>query len=192
MHRLHICCAMRANGRFAIHGNAEFFRCGMRKSNGVICGTFRTWFSANYPLTAFRIPQSAFCKNPRSQETSRNSAQHGRHNYRVTLMISLFVQGQKVHKMYTADSRSRRQVYTSTKSTVNSSQRRETRPSTRHTILRCEELTVWRVDWFPRHHRTTLSGHIFATEACIDNRKKTCYAAIPPLHVLIIWWTSAY
>ena len=25
-----------------------------------------------------------------------------------------------------------------------------------------------------RHHRTTLSGHIFATKACIDNRKKTC------------------
>ena len=24
------------------------------------------------------------------------------------------------------------------------------------------------------HHRTTLSGHIFATKACIDNRKKTC------------------
>jgi len=23
-----------------------------------------------------------------------------------------------------------------------------------------------------RHHRTTLSGYIFATEACIDNRKK--------------------
>ena len=25
-----------------------------------------------------------------------------------------------------------------------------------------------------RHHRTTLSGHIFATKACIDNWKKTC------------------
>ena len=25
-----------------------------------------------------------------------------------------------------------------------------------------------------RHHRTTLSGHIFTTKACIDNRKKTC------------------
>jgi len=25
-----------------------------------------------------------------------------------------------------------------------------------------------------RHRRTTLSGHIFATKACIDNRKKTC------------------
>jgi len=24
------------------------------------------------------------------------------------------------------------------------------------------------------HHRTTLSGYIFATEARIDNRKKTC------------------
>ena len=30
------------------------------------------------------------------------------------------------------------------------------------------------------HHRTTLSGQIFATKACIDNRKKTCQAAIPP------------
>ena len=25
-----------------------------------------------------------------------------------------------------------------------------------------------------RHHRTTLSGCIFTTKACIDNRKKTC------------------
>jgi len=32
--------------------------------------------------------------------------------------------------------------YTSTKSTVNSSQRRETRQSTRYTIFRCDELTV--------------------------------------------------
>jgi len=24
------------------------------------------------------------------------------------------------------------------------------------------------------HHHTTLSGYIFATKACIDNRKKTC------------------
>jgi len=24
------------------------------------------------------------------------------------------------------------------------------------------------------HHPTTLSGYIFATKACIDNRKKTC------------------
>ena len=35
------------------------------------------------------------------------------------------------------------------KSTVNSSQRRHTRRSTRHAILRCDELTMWRVDWFP-------------------------------------------
>jgi len=40
------------------------------------------------------------------------------------------------------------------------------------------------------HHRTTLSGCIFAAEACIDNRKKkTCWTPIPPPHVLIIWWT---
>ena len=36
------------------------------------------------------------------------------------------------------------------------------------------------------HHRTTLSGCIFAAEACIDNRKKTCYTSIPPPHVLVI------
>ena len=39
-----------------------------------------------------------------------------------------------------------------------------------------------------RHLRTTLSGYIFATKACIDNRKKT-EAPICPPHVLIIWWT---
>ena len=43
-----------------------------------------------------------------------------------------------------------------------------------------------------RHHRTTLSGCIFATKACIDNRKKNCETAIPPLHVLIIRWTLAH
>ena len=36
------------------------------------------------------------------------------------------------------------------------------------------------------HHRTILSDDIFATKACIDNRKKTYQTAIPPLHVLII------
>ena len=41
------------------------------------------------------------------------------------------------------------------------------------------------------HHRTTLSVCIFAAEAYIDNRKK-CWTSIPPPHVLIIWWTSAY
>jgi len=41
------------------------------------------------------------------------------------------------------------------------------------------------------HHRTTSSSYNFATKACIDNRKKTS-AAIPPPHVLTIWWTSAH
>jgi len=41
------------------------------------------------------------------------------------------------------------------------------------------------------HHRTILSGNIFATKARIDNRKN-CYTAISPPHVLTIWWTSAY
>jgi len=35
------------------------------------------------------------------------------------------------------------------KSTVNSSQRRQTWWSTHHTILRCDELPAWRIDWFP-------------------------------------------
>jgi len=42
------------------------------------------------------------------------------------------------------------------------------------------------------HHCTTLLGYIFATKARIDNQKKTCEAAIPPPHVLVIWQTSAY
>jgi len=33
VHWLHICCTMRANGSFAIRGNAEFFGCGMWKSD---------------------------------------------------------------------------------------------------------------------------------------------------------------
>jgi len=43
-------------------------------------------------------------------------------------------------------------VTRSSRHTVNSSQRRYTRRSTRHTILGdlgCDELTVWWVDWFP-------------------------------------------
>jgi len=37
------------------------------------------------------------------------------------------------------------------------------------------------------HHRTTLSGYIFATEADISNGKKTCWTAISLPHVLRIW-----
>jgi len=33
MHRFHSCCTMRVNGSFAIHGNVEFFGCGMQKSD---------------------------------------------------------------------------------------------------------------------------------------------------------------
>ena len=43
------------------------------------------------------------------------------------------------------------------KSTVNSSQRRQTRRSTWHTILRWIELTVWRIDWFPMKSRTAMT-----------------------------------
>jgi len=38
-----------------------------KKRQGVICGTFRTWFAANYPLTTFRNPHSA--KYPRPYGT---------------------------------------------------------------------------------------------------------------------------
>ena len=39
------------------------------------------------------------------------------------------------------------------KSTVNSSQCHQTWRSTRHTILQCDKLTMWRVDWFPLKNR---------------------------------------
>jgi len=42
------------------------------------------------------------------------------------------------------------------------------------------------------HHRTTLSGYIFATKACIDNQKKNCSTAVSPPHVPTIRRTSAY
>ena len=38
-------------------------------------------------------------------------------------------------------------------------------------------------------HRTTLSGYIFASKACIDKRKKTRLAAISPLQVHAICWS---
>ena len=41
------------------------------------------------------------------------------------------------------------------------------------------------------HHRTTLSGYICAIEAHIDNRRKTCSAAICPPDTTTIWCTSA-
>jgi len=33
-------------------------------------------------------------------------------------------------------------------------------------------------NWPSGHHRTTLSGYIFPTDACINNRKKTCQAYV--------------
>jgi len=42
-----------------------------------------------------------------------------------------------------------------------------------------------------RHHRTTLSGNIFATKVHVDNRKKMLIAISPP-HVLTIWPTSGW
>jgi len=41
------------------------------------------------------------------------------------------------------------------------------------------------------HHRTNLSGYVFATKAHIDNRKNLLNSNISP-HVLTIWWTSAH
>ena len=35
------------------------------------------------------------------------------------------------------------------------------------------------------HHRTTVSGYIFATKARINSRKKTCQRAISPPHVQV-------
>ena len=37
------------------------------------------------------------------------------------------------------------------------------------------------------HHRTTLSGYIFATKACIDNRKKSLFNISISPSVLTIW-----
>jgi len=59
MHRLHICCTMRANGSFAIRGNTNFSAAECGKA---IMGNLRNvphLISANYPLTTFRILQSA-------------------------------------------------------------------------------------------------------------------------------------
>ena len=71
-----------------------------------------------------------------SQETSRNIARHGLRNYRYLCYFNVYCRLQITATDFA-------------KSTVNSSQCRETWRSTRHTILRCDELTVWRVDWFP-------------------------------------------
>jgi len=43
-----------------------------------------------------------------------------------------------------------------------------------------------------RHHRTTLSGHIFATKAHIDSWKKNLLNSISLPQVRTIWWTSAH
>jgi len=42
------------------------------------------------------------------------------------------------------------------------------------------------------HHRTILSGYVFATKAFIDNRKEDFLTSISLPHVLTIWWTSAH
>jgi len=42
------------------------------------------------------------------------------------------------------------------------------------------------------HHRTTLSGYIFATKTHIDNWKNLLRSNISPPDVPTIWWTSVY
>jgi len=42
------------------------------------------------------------------------------------------------------------------------------------------------------HHRTILSGYIFATEACIDNWKKNLLSSNMSSRCPTIWWTSAH
>ena len=42
------------------------------------------------------------------------------------------------------------------------------------------------------HHRTTLWGYVFATKACIDDRKKKLVKQQYVLDVPTIWWTSAH
>jgi len=42
------------------------------------------------------------------------------------------------------------------------------------------------------HHSTTLSGYIFATKACIDNRKKNLKSSNISSTRPVIWWTSAH
>jgi len=42
------------------------------------------------------------------------------------------------------------------------------------------------------HHRTTLSGCIFATKACIDNRKKNLLNSNISSTCPRIWWTSTH
>jgi len=41
------------------------------------------------------------------------------------------------------------------------------------------------------HHRTTLSGYIFAIKARINNRRKLVKQQCLPPHVCTIWWTLA-
>jgi len=42
------------------------------------------------------------------------------------------------------------------------------------------------------HHPTNLSDYIFATKACIDNRKKLVKQQYLPYMSPTLWWTSAY
>jgi len=107
------------------------------------------------------IPVASFYLHA-GQVAPINSAEHGRRNYGkraytrhtqcsevrfayLSLMCVILKSPMTMKLLNATNARS--------KSMVNSSQRLQTwqtRQSTRHTILRCDEVTMWRVDWFPR------------------------------------------
>jgi len=63
MHRLHICCTVRANGSFAIRGNAEFqaSECGKTirdNSRNIPHLIFHKLPLDNFPHSAVRIPHN--------------------------------------------------------------------------------------------------------------------------------------
>jgi len=66
MHRLHICCTMRANVSFAICGNAESFGCGkairgnLRNVPHLIFGKLPLH---NFPYSAIHVPQNIRAHN---------------------------------------------------------------------------------------------------------------------------------
>jgi len=81
-------------------------------------------------ITKPPVPVVIICRPSGDIQKSRNSAQHGQRNYHYLCYFNVYCSVQ-----ITATD------YTSTKSTVNSSQRCETQRSSRRTVLRCDELT---------------------------------------------------
>ena len=77
--------------------------------------------------------------------------------------------------------------YTATKSTVNSSQRRETRRSTRHTILRYDELTVLRVNWLQPTEVHKLNGKSIGSAECRRVHWRHLANTIEIVHMGVTW-----